>query len=203
MADFPKSPKSPISPTFSNPPITPLQARSATAEEADDQFGEEMVEIPPYTPVMDRGRSGRSTSISRTVRSNASSSEYPRHRIRRTNTVRKSEYNNQREAVGAEPGLSPHDVPSGIDTELHAECQITVMDFSPERVEQFEHDNAQFLEFLGQKRPAWVKCRWININKLSWDVISAVGAKWNLHRLGMYGCAHLLMVPIGNCYDSS
>jgi len=104
--------------------------------------------------------------------------------MRRTTTVRRSEYNNHREAVGAEPGLSPHEIPSGIDTELHAECQVTVMDFSHERVEQYEHNNEEFLDFLKEKRPNWVKCRWININRLSWDVISGVGAKWNLHRLG-------------------
>jgi Mg2+ and Co2+ transporter CorA len=34
-------------------------------------------------------------------------------------------------------------------------------------------------------RPSWSKIRWINVNGLSWEAISTIGEKYNLHRLSI------------------
>lgn len=65
------------------------------------------------------------------------------------------------------------------------ECQITVVDFSDERMSKYEMDNEGLVEFLKDPREDWVACRWINVNGLSWDVIKELGNKHGLHRLAI------------------
>ena len=52
-------------------------------------------------------------------------------------------------------------------------------------MEQHTLDNASLVRFLDKPQPKWSKCRWINVNGLSWDVISALGKHKNLHRLAI------------------
>lgn len=47
------------------------------------------------------------------------------------------------------------------------------------------YDNAGFVELMEKKQDDWIKCRWINVNGLSWDVIQAVGKHKKLHRLSI------------------
>ncbi|KAF8473861.1 hypothetical protein BDZ91DRAFT_712716 [Kalaharituber pfeilii] len=82
---------------------------------------------------------------------------------------------------GSEPGLNPGD--SRID--LHTYCGITVVDFSQEKIIQTELDNDSLPQFLEEERPEWSRVRWINLNGLSWDCISAVAKKYKLHRLAL------------------
>lgn len=49
----------------------------------------------------------------------------------------------------------------------------------------YELDNEQLIQFLDMKQESWVKCRWINVNGLSWDVIQALGQYKKLHRLAI------------------
>ncbi|CAJ2506769.1 Uu.00g079550.m01.CDS01 [Anthostomella pinea] len=88
---------------------------------------------------------------------------------------------------GAEPGLDPSKPDGGQDSmpKLHAECQITVVDFSQNDLKVQELDNAGLIDFVKAPQPSWVKCRWINVNGLSWDVIQALGNYKNLHRLAI------------------
>ncbi|KAH9899003.1 hypothetical protein F4778DRAFT_741885 [Xylariomycetidae sp. FL2044] len=88
---------------------------------------------------------------------------------------------------GEEPGIDPSRPDGGRGTipDLHAVCQITVVDFSPDNLQIHEFDNSQLIEFLRLPQPQWVKCRWINVNGLSWDVIQALGKYKNLHRLAI------------------
>ena len=88
---------------------------------------------------------------------------------------------------GAEPGFDPR-LPNGGHASmptLSALCQITVVDWSLDRTEKHNFDNNGFIDFLDQPQPSWAKCRWININGLSWDVIGAVGTKKGLHKLAL------------------
>ncbi|VEU19489.1 DEKNAAC100864 [Brettanomyces naardenensis] len=48
-------------------------------------------------------------------------------------------------------------------------------------VEQSKEDLKKALE----KRPSWGKVRWINVNGLSWEVISIIGDYYSLHRLAI------------------
>ncbi|KAI1122530.1 hypothetical protein F5Y10DRAFT_253841 [Nemania abortiva] len=88
---------------------------------------------------------------------------------------------------GAEPGIDPKKPDGGQDAapDLHAECQITVVDFSQEELKIHELNNTQLIDFVKRPQPSWVKCRWINVNGLSWDVIQALGKYKDLHRLAI------------------
>jgi Mg2+ and Co2+ transporter CorA len=86
---------------------------------------------------------------------------------------------------GAEPGYNP-ELPDGGHANIpNRPCAITVVDFSRGQVEKRHFENESFIEYLDQPKPKWAKCRWININGLSWDVIQAVGSKKDLHKLAL------------------
>jgi Mg2+ and Co2+ transporter CorA len=88
------------------------------------------------------------------------------------------------EVPGAEPGI---DTAKESETQynLQQRCDITVVDFSEERVECYELDNDSLEPFLAQEKESWVDCRWINVNGLSWDVIRILGNHKRLHRLAI------------------
>ncbi|CRK21691.1 hypothetical protein BN1723_002806, partial [Verticillium longisporum] len=88
---------------------------------------------------------------------------------------------------GSEPGYDPSKPDGGHASvpALHAECEITVADFDEGRVESRSFGNEDFIEYLQRPQPAWSKCRWININGLSWDVIQACGQHKGLHKLAI------------------
>lgn len=89
------------------------------------------------------------------------------------------------EVAGGEPGIDTSKDPEAHFDHLMQECQITVVDFSDERMSKYELDNEGLVEFLKDPREDWVACRWINVNGLSWDVIKELGNKHNLHRLAI------------------
>ncbi|PHH64286.1 hypothetical protein CDD81_4770 [Ophiocordyceps australis] len=88
---------------------------------------------------------------------------------------------------GSEPGYDPK-LPDGghasVPT-LSAPCSITVVDFSLDGVVTRTFDNDGFIAFIERPKDSWARCRWININGLSWDVIQAVGARKGLHKLAL------------------
>jgi Mg2+ and Co2+ transporter CorA len=65
------------------------------------------------------------------------------------------------------------------------ECAITVVDFSEKDMKMHDFGNADFIQFLNVPQESWIKCRWINVNGLSWDVIQALGQHKKLHRLAV------------------
>lgn len=77
---------------------------------------------------------------------------------------------------GTESPSSPH---------VQERCEITVIDWSQEEFQPYRLDNDNLMEFLNTPRPEWVACRWINVNGLSWDVISLLGNHKGLHRLAI------------------
>jgi hypothetical protein len=88
---------------------------------------------------------------------------------------------------GQEPGLDPSKPNGGRPQTptLHEECQITVVDYSEDDMVMHDFGNAKLIEFLKEKQESWIKCRWINVNGLSWDVIQALGKYKKLHRLAI------------------
>lgn len=87
----------------------------------------------------------------------------------------------------SEPGYDP-ELPDGGHSSmpsLNAPCAITVVDFNSHKVDTKHFENESFIDFLDRPKPAWSKCRWINCNGLSWDVIQALGTKKNLHKLAL------------------
>ncbi|KAF5136317.1 hypothetical protein E5D57_000077 [Metarhizium anisopliae] len=118
-----------------------------------------------------------------------------RRRSSRTNTFKTVDDCDDFDTYGALPGWQPGSEP-GYDPELpdgghasmpalSAECDITVVDFALERVAKQHFKNESFIAFLDKPKEAWAKCRWINVNGLSWDVIQAVGTNKGLHKLAL------------------
>lgn len=113
-----------------------------------------------------------------------------RHRITRSNTVHHYQNPTRSHIEYQEPGAEP-----GVDTSkdadppqyvgLHEECQITVVDFSDERVDKIYLENGDLEAFLAEPKAEWVQCRWINVNGLSWDVIKVLGSHKRLHSLAI------------------
>ncbi|KAF2838062.1 hypothetical protein M501DRAFT_1017095 [Patellaria atrata CBS 101060] len=105
----------------------------------------------------------------------------------RSNTIRQyhSPTRPNWEAPGAEPGVNTETEPAENYKELQTSCQISVVDFSDDKFEKYDMDNAGLEEILSKERPDWVSCRWINVNGLSWDVIKSLGMKHGLHRLAI------------------
>jgi hypothetical protein len=90
---------------------------------------------------------------------------------------------------GQEPGLDPSKPNGGRvqKPELHEACDITIVDYSEDDMLMYHLDNATlpgWLEKHGKREP-WAKCRWINVNGLSWDVIQDLGKWKRLHRLAI------------------
>ncbi|KYK62041.1 hypothetical protein DCS_03186 [Drechmeria coniospora] len=88
---------------------------------------------------------------------------------------------------GSEPGFDP-ELPDGGHASmpaLMAACDITVVDFSLERMAKIHLGNEAFIAFLERPRPSWGRCRWINVNGISWDVLQAVGTCKGLHKLAL------------------
>ncbi|EOO00640.1 putative family metal ion protein [Phaeoacremonium minimum UCRPA7] len=88
---------------------------------------------------------------------------------------------------GAEPGVDVYKTDGGHASMpvLQAPCEITVVDFSQTDIHVASYDNDSLMPFLKQPEPEWSKCRWINVNGLSWDVIQALGQYKKLHRLAI------------------
>jgi Mg2+ and Co2+ transporter CorA len=112
-----------------------------------------------------------------------------RRRITRSHTVKHYQSPTrpyQHQEPGAEPGVdTKNETDASHYHHLYAQCQITVVDFSDERVECHELDNDTLEDFLNSPKEDWVACRWINVNGLSWDVIRTLGNHKQLHRLAI------------------
>jgi hypothetical protein len=119
------------------------------------------------------------------------SSPILKRRQTRSNTVRTFDTIQEHRPnwkAGQEPGLDTSK-PNGGRTHTptrYEECQITVVDFSEDDMVMYDfYTNKTFLAFLEKDQEAWVTCRWINVNGLSWDVIQALGNHKKLHRLAI------------------
>lgn len=116
-----------------------------------------------------------------------------RRRLTRTNTFRSiedfSEFEPERKGwrPGAEPGFDPYKTDGGHAslTKLAQPCEITIVDFSHEDIDINHFTNDTLPPFLKEAQPEWSKCRWINVNGLSWDVIATLGKYKRLHRLSI------------------
>lgn len=177
-------------PTSSPSPLSPLSPVSRVRTSAS-----------VTSPVSIRRRARASTRASRNTPegspagSRRESVDTLRRRPARSNTVR-AYHSPTRQAweatPGAEPGVDLSAEPAGEGEEgaspyagLRQACDITVVDFSEDRVEQRELDNATLEAFLREEKPSWVACRWVNVNGLSWDVIRLLGSEWKLHGLAI------------------
>lgn len=87
---------------------------------------------------------------------------------------------------GAEPGIdTSKETEDDLMKTLHADCDITVVDFSADRIKQHELHNSTLEEFLDEPKPDWASTRWICVDGISWDVIKLLGNNMGFHRLAI------------------
>ncbi|KKZ63618.1 hypothetical protein EMCG_02059 [[Emmonsia] crescens] len=130
------------------------------------------------------------------------SQDFIRRRTKRSDTARSyhREGNTSESNIwhpGEEPGLDPTEpLPpyrTGGETllrEKNQRCDITVVDFSQDDMRMYHLDNDTLRPFLNKEREPWVLCRWINVNGLSWDVVSLLASHKGLHRLAIEDLLH-------------
>lgn len=184
------APLPPINTTVSGPSeasaqeTPPRQARVHYEVEADSNTG--LVRQPT--------NSSRSATIPDTALPHSPRSPRSpiRRRVTRANTFKSiddfSEFEHEKGwHPGAEPGLDPFKTDGGRASlpKVSAACEITVVDFSQDNIHVTRLDNDGLGPFLKDSQPRWAKCRWININGLSWDVVSALGKYKQLHKLSV------------------
>jgi Mg2+ and Co2+ transporter CorA len=192
VQDF-AAPTSPQSPQPPQPLQSPIELHRSSSDpkpahlSIDTQFDENR----------SRGRSATSTTATAAQShsndilspSRASIDSTLRRRVTRSHTVRHYQSPTrpyQHQEPGAEPGVdTKKEAEDANYNHLYTRCQITVVDFSDERVECHELDNDTLEDFLSYPKEDWVSCRWVNVNGLSWDVIRTLGNHKNLHRLAI------------------
>lgn len=88
---------------------------------------------------------------------------------------------------GHEPGLNPL-LSDTLQRSLGS--AVTIVDYSADRYKVIHgevrrnQDTEKFEQLLDEK-PSWSKVRWINVNGLSFEAISCIAEKYNLHRLAL------------------
>lgn len=145
--------------------ISPTTPTDTTAHRL--RFGADIAPIPESRPGSSLSQDRRSSQF----------------RLRRTRTASR-DYGLA--TAGLEPGLDPHaeGERGRPDSNLHTACQITVVEFSEDKIEQKDFWNDGLHNFLETPRKDWVKVRWINCNGLSWDVVQLLARHYNFHSLG-------------------
>ncbi|KAI9740270.1 MAG: hypothetical protein M1834_004848 [Cirrosporium novae-zelandiae] len=114
-----------------------------------------------------------------------------KRRFNRSNTVKtyRPEQWGWQWQPGEEPGIDTTapdaGQPASATPQNYEPCQITVVDFSQDRVEKYELDNASLGPFLETPKGDWVTCRWVSVNGLSYDVITALSNTNKFHRLAV------------------
>ena len=85
-----------------------------------------------------------------------------------------------------EPGAEPGETDSRFSHML-TESQITVVDIFESNISKYELDNEGLAVFLREKKQENEKprARWINVNGLSYDVVSLLQREYNLHGLAI------------------
>ncbi|KAL5389645.1 hypothetical protein DPSP01_002140 [Paraphaeosphaeria sporulosa] len=93
--------------------------------------------------------------------------------------------------AGSEPGINIQNEDAWPEwRQKKVESQITIVDFSSDRIERYELTNSTLAEFLAKPREHWVMCRWYSVNGLSWDVVRMIGEKQKLHSLAIEDLLH-------------
>ncbi|KAF8273845.1 hypothetical protein EI94DRAFT_1563103 [Lactarius quietus] len=101
----------------------------------------------------------------------------------------------RRGGLGAEPGVDPRRQSAfAAFGNIRQKCIIDIIDYSSIRCSTGRMTNGEFVEFLNSRDASapepWVKVRWINIGGISWDVISALALKYDMHPLSIEDLLH-------------
>ncbi|KZT27495.1 hypothetical protein NEOLEDRAFT_1130461 [Neolentinus lepideus HHB14362 ss-1] len=97
--------------------------------------------------------------------------------------------------AGAEPGIDPRRQSAYLHYgHIRQDCVIEMIDYSSTNVMAGKYTNKEFIDILNDdkafRREPWAKVRWINVGGISWDVISSLALKFNLHPLALEDVLH-------------
>ncbi|KAG2140989.1 hypothetical protein DEU56DRAFT_278126 [Suillus clintonianus] len=97
--------------------------------------------------------------------------------------------------AGAEPGIDPRRQSAYLHyAHIRERCEIQITDYSSVRSSFGKMDNERFVQMFNDERSSerepWVKVRWINVCGTSWDVMSALALKYDLHPLALEDVLH-------------
>ncbi|KAF5379226.1 hypothetical protein D9615_006046 [Tricholomella constricta] len=99
--------------------------------------------------------------------------------------------------AGAEPGTNPRRPTAAESYDFKEACVIEVADYCSDHASLRRLTNAELVNLMKEPLPkidsggtARASVRWINIGGLDWNVISAVGLKYNLHALALEDVLH-------------
>ncbi|CCL98060.1 uncharacterized protein FIBRA_00054 [Fibroporia radiculosa] len=95
-----------------------------------------------------------------------------------------------RSGIGAEPGVDPRRASANQRYgNIKQRCVIEVVDYSTMRTSFGRMTNHEFVEMFrnpdASRRDPWVRVRWINVAGISWDVVSALALKYDIHPLAL------------------
>ncbi|KAI0756135.1 hypothetical protein C8Q80DRAFT_1264232 [Daedaleopsis nitida] len=115
--------------------------------------------------------------------------------VRKVMAIRRTSSMMVRRGIGAEPGVDPRRASAFLNYgHIRQQCLIEVNDYSTMRTSFGRMTNTEFIRLLADPgashREPWVRVRWINIGGVSWDVISALALKYDLHPLALEDVLH-------------
>ena len=101
-----------------------------------------------------------------------------------------------RYGVGAEPGVDPRRHSAFLQYgHIREDCIIELADYSGVRTSFGRMTNKEFIELLkdpvASNPESWARVRWINVNRISWDVLSALALKYG-NRIAQHASSILL-----------
>ncbi|EJF56330.1 hypothetical protein DICSQDRAFT_71711 [Dichomitus squalens LYAD-421 SS1] len=187
------------SPTYAGPPAT-RRSNDNTNASAENRYPQHHplkhsytspTPAPLTTPQQQQQQQQQPIFLTPTVRF--------RSAVRKVIAMRSMSSLLARRGVGAEPGADPRSAAAFLKYgHIRQRCTIEVNDYSTTRVGSARMDNSEFLKFLGEEgergasgaREPWVRVRWIDVGGISWDVISALALKYDLHPLAVEDVLH-------------
>ena len=175
----PKGPKSPDKGSRTLPPVSPIH-------EGHDHDVDIEAQDAPKSP-QQPSSPGTQPSI-RSPRKRNTFDSVAARKVKRSKTAKVFEpkFKGRSWKPGLEPGIDPHsEHPARAPVGLKESCEITVVDFSQDKMDVQFLDNDNLEEFLEEPRPSDKPCRWISVNGLSWDVIRVLGVHKGFHRLAI------------------
>ncbi|KAI0352284.1 hypothetical protein OH77DRAFT_812592 [Trametes cingulata] len=118
-----------------------------------------------------------------------------RSTVRKVMAMRRTSSLMVRRGIGAEPGVDPRRASAFLNYgHIRQQCLIEVNDYSTMRTSFGRMTNAEFIRLLADpnasRREPWVKVRWINVGGISWDIISALALKYDMHPLALEDVLH-------------
>ncbi|KAH9930279.1 uncharacterized protein B0H18DRAFT_873237 [Fomitopsis serialis] len=97
--------------------------------------------------------------------------------------------------IGAEPGIDPRRASANAHYgHIRQQCVIEIVDYSVTKCSVGRMGNRELVEMLGSqeasKREPWARVRWINVGGISWDVLSTLALRYDMHPLAIEDVIH-------------